>query len=107
MLHILAAVVALTDPSGPVVEARIANVIADPERYDGQTLRFRGQIDACYSWVCSVCPEEMTPGTADDENACAPPSRASLASRRTMTPTGRLSAPPCGGRWRRRSAFLW
>ena len=68
MLHaIAAAALALSDPAGPVVEARVADVIADPERYGGQTLRLRGQIDACYSWVCSICPEEMTPGTADPE----------------------------------------
>lgn len=67
MLHILTAVMALTDPAGPVVEARIADVIADPERYGGQTLRIRGQVDSCYSFVCSICPEEMTPETADDE----------------------------------------
>lgn len=67
MLHILAAVIALSDPTGPVVDARIAEVIADPERYSGQTLRIRGQIDACYSFVCSICPEEMTPQTAVDE----------------------------------------
>lgn len=66
MLHIFAAVLALSDPSGPVVEARIADVIADPERYGGQTLRIRGQVDACYGVVCSICPEEMTPGTAED-----------------------------------------
>jgi len=57
----------MTHPSGPVVDARIADVIADPQRYDGQTVRFRGQIDACYGWVCSVCPEDMTPATADQE----------------------------------------
>lgn len=67
MLHIFAAVLALSDPTGPVVEARIADVIADPERYRDQTLRIRGQVDACYSWVCSVCPEDMTPETADEE----------------------------------------
>lgn len=67
MLHIFAAAMALADPSGPVIDARIADVIADPERYGGQTLRIRGQVDACYSWVCSICPEEMTPGTTDDE----------------------------------------
>lgn len=67
MLHIFAAALALSDPSGTVTEASIADIIADPERYGGQTLRIRGQIDACYSWVCSVCPEEMTPETADDE----------------------------------------
>ena len=59
--------VALADPTGPVIDARIADVIADPESFGGQTLRIRGQIDACYSWVCSICPEQMTPGTADDE----------------------------------------
>ncbi|MDQ8029129.1 MAG: hypothetical protein REJ23_10400 [Brevundimonas sp.] len=67
MLHIFAAVLALSDPAGPVVEVRIADVIADPERYGGQALRIRGQVDACYGFVCSICPEEMTPDTADGE----------------------------------------
>lgn len=67
MLHIFAAVLALSDPTGPVVEARIADVIADPERYGGQTLRIRGQVDACFGFVCSICPEEMTPATAEGE----------------------------------------
>lgn len=67
MLHIFAAAVALSDPTGAVIEARIADVIADPERYGGQTLRIRGQVDACYGYVCSICPEEMTPGTAENE----------------------------------------
>ncbi|NJC41590.1 hypothetical protein GGQ87_001848 [Brevundimonas alba] len=67
MLHIAAAVLALTDPSGPIVDARIADIIADPERYGGQTLSIRGQIDACYGFTCSICPEEMTPATANDE----------------------------------------
>lgn len=67
MLHTFAAVLALSDPTGPVVEARIADVIADPERYGGQTLRIRGQVDACYGFVCSICPEEMTPETAEGD----------------------------------------
>lgn len=67
MLHIFAAVLALSDPTGPVVEARIADVIANPERYGGQTLRIRGQVDACYGFVCSICPEDMTPENADGE----------------------------------------
>lgn len=67
MLHVFAAAFALSDPSGPVVDARIPDILADPERYGGQTLRIRGQIDACYGWVCSICPEEMTPATANGE----------------------------------------
>lgn len=67
MLQIFAAAFALSDPSGQVVDARIPDILADPERYGGQTLRIRGQIDACYGWVCSICPEEMTSATADSE----------------------------------------
>ena len=67
MLHVFAAALALSDPSGPVVDARIPDILANPEHYGGQTLRIRGQIDACYSWVCSICPEEMRPETADSE----------------------------------------
>lgn len=67
MLHILAAVVALADPTGPAIDARIADVIADPERYGGQTLRIRGQVDACYLDGCRICPEEMRPGEEDRE----------------------------------------
>lgn len=71
MLHIFAAVLALSDPTGTVVEARIADVIAEPERFGGQTLRLRGQVDACYGYVCSICPEEMTPETADRRQCLA------------------------------------
>lgn len=67
MLRIFAAVVALSDPTGPVIEARIADVIASPEQYGGRTLRIRGQLDACHGYVCSICPEEMTPETKDAE----------------------------------------
>ncbi len=67
MLHILAAVAMLAGPPGPVVEARIADVIADPERYGGRMLRIRGQVDSCYGYVCSICPEDMTPATADGD----------------------------------------
>lgn len=69
MLHILAAVAALVDPTGPVVEARIADVIASPERYAGKRLRIRGQIDACYADLCSICPEELT-GTVEAHRRC-------------------------------------
>ncbi len=67
MLHIFVAVLALSDPTGPVVEARIADVIADPELYGDRTLRIRGQVDSCYGFVCSICPEEMTPETAEGD----------------------------------------
>lgn len=65
LLTVFAAALAAAAPSGPVVEARIADVISDPERFGGQTLRLRGQVDSCFSWVCSICPEEMTSRTAD------------------------------------------
>lgn len=48
MLHMFAAVLALSGPTEPVVEARIAEVIANPERYRDRTPSLRGQIDACY-----------------------------------------------------------
>ncbi|GAA0647282.1 hypothetical protein [Brevundimonas lenta] len=64
MLHIIAATLALSDPSA-VVETSIADVLADPERFGGQTLRMRGQVDACYGFVCSICPEDMTPATEE------------------------------------------
>lgn len=69
MLHIFAAVLALSDPTGPVVEARIADVIAEPERYGGRTVRIRGQVDACYADLCSICPEELT-GAVDAYRRC-------------------------------------
>lgn len=67
MLHMFAAVLALSGPTEPVVEARIAEVIANPERYRDRTLSLRGQIDACYGWACNICPEDMTPDAADPE----------------------------------------
>lgn len=68
MLLVLAAVLSLSDPTrGAIIDVRIADVIAEPERYGGQTLRIRGQIDACYGYVCSICPEDMTLETLADE----------------------------------------
>lgn len=67
MLHILAALVALSDPTGSAIEVGIADVIADPERYGGKILRIRGQVDACYSHTCWICPEEMTSETLDGD----------------------------------------
>lgn len=66
LLIAIAALLALADPSGQAVEARIADVIADPDHYDGQLLRLRGQVDACHGFTCSICPAEMTPATQDD-----------------------------------------
>jgi hypothetical protein len=44
------------------VVTTIAQVRSQPEEYAGKRLRLTGQLDECYHWECSLCPDGMTSG---------------------------------------------
>lgn len=54
---------------GQPQEATVAEILRDPDRYGGQIVRVRGEVNGCAGYDCGLCPEEMTPATYDSE-AC-------------------------------------
>lgn len=53
------AVVATTE-EGAAVTATIEQVRSRPEAFSGKRVRLTGQLDECYGWECSLCPESMS-----------------------------------------------
>lgn len=53
---------ALTPRQGEVSElvTTVSQVRSRPDDYSGKRLRLTGQLDECYQWECSLCPEAMT-----------------------------------------------
>lgn len=49
----------------------LASLRSDPGRYAGKLVQLTGQLDECFGWECSLCPESMTTANADLQH-CLP-----------------------------------
>lgn len=49
----------------------IQDLISQPKKYSGKLVRLSGRLNECFGWECSLCPENMTTGTADSKR-CLP-----------------------------------
>lgn len=46
--------------AGSEIVTTVAQVRSRPDDYAGKRVRLTGQLDECYQWECSLCPEGMT-----------------------------------------------
>lgn len=49
----------------------VAQVRSRPDEYSGKRIRLRGQLDECYQWECSLCPEGMKSKSGDVQRCLA------------------------------------
>ena len=56
---------------GPPLEVTIDQLRANPKEFAGRQVKIAGQLDECYGWECSLCPESMTTEHSDPRR-CLP-----------------------------------
>jgi hypothetical protein len=55
--------------TGPEIVATIEQIRSRPDSFAGKQVRLTGQLDECFGWECSLCPETMTDKDRD-ANRC-------------------------------------
>ena len=61
----------LQNDSGATRATSISQIRSNPHAFSGERVRLTGRLTECYNWECSLCPEDLTSGGADDSH-CLP-----------------------------------
>jgi hypothetical protein len=68
---VLAKATSPAEPAGADLVTTLEQLRSRPEKYSGERVRLSGQLDECYQWECSLCPEGMPRDNRDADRCLA------------------------------------